>query len=120
VQGRGHTLLMRGVGVAMLAAAACGSDPVEEAAPGSAGNGEDVLVNNFSFTPSQFAVASGEVIAVRNANPSTAHTFTLSGTEIDEELNPVDTVEVPLDLEPGRYDLVCRFHTQMTGTLTVT
>ena len=31
----------------------------------------------------------------------------------------MDSEDVTIDLDPGSYDFICRFHAQMTGTLTV-
>ncbi len=99
---------------------------------GAAGGGEDdgggggsgsaaatVQVNNFLFAPSDIEVAAGSEIEVKNGNANTPHTFTVEGTDIDLELSPMDSEDVTIDLEPGSYDVICRFHGQMTATLTV-
>jgi plastocyanin len=103
---------------------------------GAAGGGEDngggeddggggsaavtVQVNNFLFAPSDIEVAAGSEIEVKNGNASTPHTFTVEGTDIDLELSPMDSEDVTIDLDPGSYDVICRFHGQMSATLTVT
>ena len=97
---------------------------------GAAGGGEDdggggeaaatVQVNNFLFAPSDIEVAAGSEIEVKNGNANTPHTFTVEGTDIDLELSPMDSEDVTIDLDPGSYDVICRFHGQMTATLTVT
>lgn len=100
---------------------------------GAAGGGEDdgggggsgsaaatVQVNNFLFAPSDIEVAAGAEIEVKNGNANTPHTFTVEGTDIDLELSPMDSEDVTIDLDPGSYDVICRFHGQMTATLTVT
>ena len=79
-----------------------------------------VQVNNFLFAPSDIEVAAGSEIEVKNGNANTPHTFTVEGTDIDLELSPMDSEDVTIDLDPGRYDVICRFHGQMTATLTVT
>jgi plastocyanin len=125
----------------LLLGAACGSDggaggPYggDGASPttggGAAGGGEDdggsgsaavtVQVNNFLFAPSDIEVAAGSEIEVRNGNANTPHTFTVEGTDIDLELSPMGSEDVTIDLDPGGYDVICRFHGQMTATLTVT
>jgi plastocyanin len=97
---------------------------------GAAGGGEDdggggesaatVQVNNFLFAPSDIEVAAGSEIEVKNGNANTPHTFTVEGTDIDLELSPMDSEDVTIDVDPGSYDVICRFHGQMTATLTVT
>ena len=79
-----------------------------------------VQVNNFLFAPSDIEVAAGSEIEVKNGNANTPHTFTVEGTDIDLELSPTDSEDVTIDLDPGSYDVICRFHGQMTATLTVT
>ena len=97
---------------------------------GAGGGGEDdggggeeaatVQVNNFLFAPSDIEVAAGSEIEVKNGNANTPHTFTVEGTNIDLELSPMDSEDVTIDLDPGSYDVICRFHGQMTASLTVT
>lgn len=82
--------------------------------------GPSVEANNFLFDPSELEVGSGDILTVRNANARTPHTFTVEGTDIDVELAPLSSEEVEVSLDPGTYDFHCRFHAEMTGTLTVT
>jgi len=133
----------------LLLGAACGSDSGGAGGPyggggaspttggGAAGGGGDdggggeddggggsaavtVQVNNFLFAPSNIEVAAGSEIEVKNGNANTPHTFTVEGTDIDLELSPMDSEDVTIDVDPGSYDVICRFHGQMTATLTVT
>ena len=132
----------------LLLGGACGSDGGGGGGPyggggtspttggGAAGGGEDdgggemdggggsaavtVQVNNFLFAPSNIEVAAGSEIEVKNGNANTPHTFTVEGTDIDLELSPMDSEDVTIELDPGSYDVICRFHGQMTATLTVT
>lgn len=100
---------------------------------GDAGGGEDdsegdgaaegeitLQANNYAFDPAEIEVRSGEEISVKNGNANTPHTFTVDGTDIDLELSPLDVEDTTIDLEPGSYAFHCRFHAQMTGTMTVT
>jgi plastocyanin len=77
---------------------------------------------NYKFTPSTFTVKSGATIAVKDANPTTPHTFTIQGKGIDVTNNPGESHDVKIDLPPGTYSFVCRFHAAMgmKGKLTVT
>ncbi|MGZ8657656.1 MAG: cupredoxin domain-containing protein [Actinomycetota bacterium] len=92
---------------------------------GSGGAGNSVLTLtqvNYQFTPATITVKQGDTITVTDTNPSTPHTFTISGTNIDVANDPMGSEDVTIDLEPGIYDFFCRFHQArgMTGTLTVT
>jgi len=80
-----------------------------------------VFLNNYLFDPGTVKVDSGDVVAVRNGNARTPHTFTVVGEDVDLELAPLTTETVTIDLAPGTYELICRFHESlgMTGTLKV-
>ena len=92
-------------------------------ATGATGANADVSVslNNYLFDPGTVKVGMGDVVAVRNANARTPHTFTVVGEDVDLELGPLTTETVTIDLAPGTYELICRFHQSlgMTGTLKV-
>jgi plastocyanin len=77
---------------------------------------------NYQFSPSTFSVASGDTITMTNSTPSTPHTFTVTGQAIDVTVSPASSQDVKIDLPPGTYPFVCRFHqaSGMTGTLAVT
>ncbi len=93
------------------------------AATGTTGAAADVSVslNNYLFDPATVRVTSGDVVAVRNGNAKTPHTFTVVGEDVDLELAPLTEDTVTIDLAPGTYQLICRFHEMlgMTGTLKV-
>jgi len=107
-----------------------GSGNGDETATGESGDdhgmgsgeeeGPTIQANNFSFDPSEVSVESGEDLYLKNGNANTPHTFTVDGTDVDVELAPLASDEVKVDLDPGTYDFHCRFHADMTGTLTVT
>jgi plastocyanin len=80
-----------------------------------------VSLNNYLFDPGTVRVGSGDVVAVRNGNARTPHTFTVAGEDVDLELAPLTTETVTIDLAPGTYELICRFHESlgMTATLKV-
>ena len=81
-----------------------------------------VTQSDFRFTPSTPSVKSGATITVDNSTDSTPHTFTVTGQSIDVTVEPGTSTQVKVDLPPGTYPFVCRFHEAegMTGTLTVT
>ena len=80
-----------------------------------------VVVADYSFTPSNIQVQSGATIKIQNSTPSTPHTFTVTGQNTDVSLDPQSTTKVTIDLPPGTYPFICRFHegSGMMGTLIV-
>ena len=76
--------------------------------------------NSYTFSPSTVTVKQGQTITLDNVS-ITAHTFTVTGQSIDVETQPGKTAQVTIDLPPGTYPFVCRFHESMgmTGTLVV-
>jgi plastocyanin len=93
------------------------------AATGATGANADVSVslNNYLFDPATVKVSSGDVVTVRNGNAKTPHTFTVVGEDVDLELAPLTTETTTIDLAPGTYELICRFHRSlgMKATLEV-
>lgn len=92
---------------------------------GGGGNGGPSVLtltqSNYVFSPSQISVKAGETITVDDSDPSTSHTFTVDGTNIDVTNDGGESQDVTIDLQPGTYDFFCRFHESlgMTGTLVV-
>jgi plastocyanin len=78
-------------------------------------------VNNYLFMPATVKVNSGDTLEVTNGNARTPHTFTVVGEDVDLELAPLTSETTTIDLAPGTYQLICRFHEQlgMKGTLKV-
>jgi plastocyanin len=90
----------------------------------STGGGSSVLTLtqvNYQFTPAKITVKQGDTITVSDTNPSTPHTFTVTGTDIDVANDAMSAQDVTIDLAPGTYPFVCRYHEGqgMTGTLVV-
>ncbi len=87
----------------------------------SARSSTTVVQRNYSFSPSTLNVTQGSTVVVQNATASTQHTFTVSGQGIDVVTDGGQTSSVTIDLAPGTYPFVCRFHAAagMTGTLVV-
>jgi plastocyanin len=65
-------------------------------------------------------VTQGQTITLVNVSDA-AHTFTVTGQGLDIETLPDKTDKVTIDLPPGTYPFVCRFHESMgmKGTLVV-
>ena len=100
-----------------------GSNGMTGATGASGAKDADVSVslNNYLFDPGTVKVDEGDVVAVRNGNARTPHTFTVVGEDVDLELAPLTTQTVTIDLAPGTYQLICRFHESLgiTATLNV-
>jgi plastocyanin len=108
-----------------LLAASCGGDEETPPAGGGGGSetesdgggGADLTIVDFSFSPQDLSVTEGQTITVSNIG-ETSHTFTTDDGAIDETISPGDTVEITLTgVTSGGFH--CRFHSQMTGNLTV-
>ena len=106
-----------------LLAASCGGDEETPPAGGGGGSetesdgGADLTIVDFSFSPQDLSVTEGQTITVSNIG-ETSHTFTTDDGAIDETISPGDTVEITLTgVASGGFH--CRFHSQMTGNLTV-
>lgn len=125
-----HRRWIRLLGIVLalgLLAAACGGD---ETPPGNGGGntggdggnggggGADLTIVDFSFSPADLTVSSGDTITVANIG-DTSHTFTTDDEAIDETIAPGEEVEIDID-DVASQGFHCRFHpTQMKGTLTV-
>jgi plastocyanin len=72
---------------------------------------------DFSFSPAVLSVTDGQTITVANIGEN-SHTFTTDDETVDETIGAGETVDIPLTgVTSGGFH--CRFHSQMTGTLTV-
>ncbi len=108
--------------ITMLAAACGGDEPAADAGGSPSeiadgGGGADLTIVDFGFSPAELAVSEGQTITITNIG-ETSHTFTTDDDAIDQTIGAGETVEVDLTgASSGGFH--CRFHSQMTGTLTV-
>ena len=84
----------------------------------------DIKAANFAFDPTKVLAAAGEDVQflISNAD-SVKHNLTVTGLDIDVDVEPGKTAEAPVinDLKAGTYDYTCEYHpAQMTGSFTVT
>ena len=104
-----HRRWMRLLGAVValsLLAAACGGDETPPAGDGGSpsesastgGGGSDLTIVDFGFSPTELSVTEGQTISITNTG----------GLTVDVTLSGVAS---------GGFH--CRFHSQMTGTLTV-
>jgi plastocyanin len=123
---RGMTRLLAAVLVLALFTAACGGDggsggdgesPTPADDGGGGGGGADLTIVDFGFSPTELSVSEGQTITVTNIG-ETSHTFTTDDDAVDQTIGAGETVEITLTgVASGGFH--CRFHSQMTGTLTV-
>jgi plastocyanin len=73
------------------------------------------------FSPATLSVRKGTELTIQNVG-SADHTFTITGTSVDLVNAAGQTQKVAIDLAPGTYTFICRFHQAlgMKGTITVT
>jgi plastocyanin len=96
----------------VLLGAACGGG-------GGGGTTTDAItmVDN-EFEPSDFTAASDSVTVTNDGQA--LHNLTLSDAGLDEDVQPGQSAEVDLSaLDPGTYDFECKYHPEMTGSVTV-
>jgi plastocyanin len=76
--------------------------------------------NGYTFAPSMVTVNRGQTITVDNVS-QVPHTFTVTGRGIDVETQPGQASRITVELPPGTYPFICRFHASlgMKGTLVV-
>ena len=122
---RGWMHVLGAVVALSLLAAACGGDETPPAGDGGSpsesastgGGGSDLTIVDFGFSPTELSVTEGQTISITNTG-DVSHTFTTDDDAIDQTISPGETVDVTLTgVASGGFH--CRFHSQMTGTLTV-
>jgi plastocyanin len=93
---------------------------------GGAGGSVDISETEYKLDPSDPTVSAGEVTINVSNDGGTTHNLEVEGNgveEITDDLNPGDSGELTLDLEPGEYEIYCAIGDHaaqgMEGTLTV-
>jgi plastocyanin len=111
---------LAGVFVLSLMLAACGGDDDggEETGGGeTGGGGTSITIADFAFDPSTISVSGPTEITITNEDDA-AHTFTLEDGSVDEEISGGESATVTVDVSEST-GFMCRFHSQMTGTVEV-
>ena len=102
-----------GLAAVALLAAACGG--------GDGGGGETTdtvtMVDN-EFQPADFTAAS-DTLTVTNDGQA-LHSFTVPDGDIDQDVQAGESAEIDVSgLPSGTSDLECKYHPEMTGSITV-
>ncbi len=115
----------------MLTAAACGGsdtpgtngtdEPTETQEPCVDQTDQDLIQiemgDNF-FEPECLIVLASQPISVENTGTA-LHNFQLPGTQVDVDVSPGEPFNGEGNaVAPGEYEMVCKYHPEMTGTLT--
>jgi plastocyanin len=100
-----------------LLGAACGGDGGGNGGDGGGATDSVTMVDN-EFQPSSFTAASTS-ITVTNEGEA-LHSFTLPEGDIDQDVQAGESAEVDLSgLDAGTHDFNCKYHPEMTGSVTV-
>jgi plastocyanin len=105
---------MRRLAIALSAVALLGA-----ACGGGGGESTDALtmVDN-EFQPSEFTAAR-DTLSVTNEGQA-LHSFTVAEGGIDQDVQPGESADVDLSgVQAGTYDLNCKYHPEMTGSITI-
>ena len=124
-------------GAALIPLAACGDDDDDDAGAGTTtpgtdaagttapaagdtggggGEGATITITEFAF-PAETVLSAGGTLTVTNETAA-AHTITDSLGAFNEEVGAGETIEFAI-AEPGSYEYVCNFHSQMMGVINV-
>lgn len=100
-----------------LLGVACGGDGGGDGGDGGGTTDSLTMVDN-EFQPPSFTAAS-TTLTVANEGEA-LHSFTLSDAGIDQDVQPGEDASVDLSgLDAGGYDFICKYHPEMTGSLTI-
>lgn len=107
--------------LAALLGAACGGGGGENG--GTDGNGGAAPVDSVSmvdnaFEPESFSVTSGGSLTVTNDGQA-LHSFTVTDADIDQDVTAGESATVDAPADAGDYDVICKYHPEMTATMTV-
>jgi len=79
----------------------------------------EVRIQGFAFSPRNLTIAAGDTVRFTNSE-SAAHTATSASAGLDTGvLGRGESAELTFDTA-GTFNYVCRFHSSMRGSITVT
>jgi plastocyanin len=118
-----RSLILLAVGALLLGACSSSSSASTVTPPAGGGGSAGTLalnVKDFAFTPATLTANAGTVtVTIANAGPS-LHNFSLDDGSVSQDIQPGASQTVTLNLTAGTVSFHCKYHTQMTGTITVT
>jgi uncharacterized cupredoxin-like copper-binding protein len=98
----------------------------DTAATGGGGGAITISETEFALDPADPTAPAGEVTITATNDGATVHNLEVEGNgveEITDDLDPGQSGELTLDLEPGTYEIYCAIDSHkdqgMEGTLTV-
>jgi len=84
------------------------------------GGGTSITIQNFAFHPNALTLPPGKVTLSVTNDDSVLHSFTLDDGSVSQDIQPGTTeqvtITVPSSGTPGWH---CKYHPDMTGTITV-
>ncbi len=128
---RSKMVLMSMVLALGLVTAACSSGGSSDGgssgtgAPSGGGGGGSgtatISISNFAFQPNALTGSPGETLKITVTNDdSTMHSFTADDGSVTQDIASGQTATVTVTLpSSGTFGWHCRFHSSMTGTITV-
>lgn len=109
-----------------LVIAACGGSKDSGGTGGSTGGatggggGTSVSMRNFAFVPSSLTLPAAEVTLSVTNEDSALHSFTLDDGTVSQDVQPGTTEQVTFTVpSSGTLGWHCKYHSTMTGTITV-
>jgi plastocyanin len=112
------------VTVGALLMGACGGDDDGGEANGTGdggggGGGLQITASGTAYDPESLTAPAGDIEVSLTNEDGIAHTFTIDDLDVDLEVDGDSSDSVSFSAEAGTFEYNCRFHSQMTGDLTV-
>ena len=92
----------------------------DEVSAGDREGAREVRLREVKFDPEELALPAGREVKVFIDNEDrVTHTFTIEGTDVDEEIRPLSQKVLTFTLQPGEYKLQCEVpgHETMDGSV---
>jgi plastocyanin len=105
-----------------LAVAACSKSDSEGTGDGGGGaSGTSITIRGLAFNPNALSGGAGETLQITVTNEDAVeHSFTLDDDSVSQDIEGGDTQTVEVTLpDSGSIGWHCKYHPQMTGTITV-
>lgn len=121
-------LALFGLAALLLSTTACGGDagrsePSDCVDLSTRGDSFTITLRGNKFVPSCFTASASQRLTLVNED-AVLHSFTVEGTPIDVDIEGGQTLDLdPVTgaVEPGTYELICKYHLPgMRGTVTIT